>query len=86
MLTHSHVTKVLVEDGRATGVEIDRYPTWVLIPAFNVHPRRFGERLRLKATHEVVLSAGAVSTPQILLLSGIGDPDHLKEVGAVLSA
>ena len=52
--------------------------------AFNVHPKRFGERLRLKATGEVVLSAGSVGTPHILLLSGIGDIDHLKEVGAVL--
>ena len=82
MLTHSHVTKVLVEDGRATGVEIDRFSYLVfLILAFNVHPQRFGERLSLKATREVVLSAGSVGTAQILLLSGIGDPDHLKEVG-----
>jgi len=65
VLTHSLVTKVLIEEGRATGVEIDR----------------FGERLRLKATREVVLSGGTVSTPQILLLSGIGDTEHLKEVG-----
>ena len=54
--------------------------------AFNRLPQRFGERLRLKATREVVLSAGTVSTPQILLLSGIGDTDHLKEVGALMPA
>ena len=57
-----------------------------LILTFNKRPQRFGERLRLKAAREVVLSAGSVSTPQILLLSGIGDRHHLKEVGALLPA
>ena len=59
---------------------------YLLILTFNKHPQRFGERLRLRATGEVVLSAGSVSTPQILLLSGIGDSHHLKEVGPLLPA
>ena len=53
---------------------------------FKKRPQRFGERLRLRATREVVLSGGTVSTPQILLLSGIGDTDHLKEVVALIPA
>jgi choline dehydrogenase-like flavoprotein len=65
VLTHSHVTRVLLEDGRAVGVEVDR----------------FGDRLELRAAQEVVLSAGAVGTPHILMLSGIGDRAHLQEVG-----
>mgnify|MGYP002628322036 FL=1 len=64
VLPYSQVTRVLVEQGRAVGVEVSR----------------FGERLRLLAEREVVLSAGAVGTPHILLLSGIGDNQHLKEV------
>ncbi|KAL0959581.1 hypothetical protein HGRIS_011291 [Hohenbuehelia grisea] len=38
-------------------------------------------RLTLRARKEIVLAAGAVGTPQILLLSGIGDPKALKRAG-----
>ena len=69
VLTHGHVTRVLLEDGRAVGVEVER----------------FGSRLRLEASQEVVLSAGAIGTPHILMLSGIGDFEHLKEVRYLLA-
>ncbi|GLK68923.1 GMC family oxidoreductase [Hansschlegelia plantiphila] len=40
-----------------------------------------GERLRLRAAKETVISAGAYGSPQLLLASGVGDADDLKAVG-----
>ena len=40
-----------------------------------------GRLLRVHANEEVILSAGAINSPQLLMLSGIGDADHLREVG-----
>ena len=40
-----------------------------------------GQELAVTATTELVLSAGAVGSPQILQLSGIGDGEHLRSVG-----
>lgn len=40
-----------------------------------------GSTLVVRARREVVLSAGALQSPQLLLLSGIGDAEHLKEMG-----
>jgi choline dehydrogenase-like flavoprotein len=63
--TGVHVTRVLVEDGRAVGVE------WT----------RGGETCSARASGEVVLAAGAVGTPQLLELSGIGDGARLQALG-----
>jgi choline dehydrogenase len=63
--TGALTTRVLVSGGRATGVEY-----------------RSGGRVHtVRATREVVLSGGAVNSPQLLMLSGIGPADHLREVG-----
>ena len=63
--TGALTTRVLTESGRATGVEY-----------------RCGGRLHtVRADREVVLSGGAINTPQLLMLSGIGPADHLREVG-----
>ncbi|TQN42014.1 choline dehydrogenase-like flavoprotein [Blastococcus colisei] len=63
--TGALTTRVLVSDGRATGVEY-----------------RAGGRVHtVRGTREVVLSGGAINSPQLLMLSGIGPADHLREVG-----
>jgi choline dehydrogenase len=59
------VSRVVVEGGRAVGVEI---------------LEKSGPRV-LRAAKEVVLSAGVFGSPQILQLSGIGPADHLRELG-----
>ncbi len=46
-----------------------------------VRYRRKGREDVATANREVLLSAGAIGSPQILQLSGIGDPDDLREVG-----
>lgn len=70
VLTGATVRRVLVEEGRAVGVEVQR--------------GRTVERLR--ARREVVLAAGAIGSPHLLLASGIGPSDHLAEVGVPVVA
>lgn len=40
-----------------------------------------GQPLRLEASREILLCAGAINSPQLLQLSGVGDPEHLRSVG-----
>ena len=65
IITHAHVTKISL-----TGKRADR-----------VHYNRHGKSHCLRAGREVILSAGAIQSPQILELSGIGAPDHLRRRG-----
>ncbi|NKX45508.1 GMC family oxidoreductase [Roseicyclus persicicus] len=62
VLTRALAERVLVEDGRATGLRF----------------RRRGETFEARARREVILSAGAFGSPQLLLLSGIGPEDELR--------
>jgi choline dehydrogenase-like flavoprotein len=63
--TDAHVTRLLLDGTRAVGVEIDQ-----------------GNELReIRAGREVILSAGAYQSPQVLLLSGIGPPADLELAG-----
>jgi choline dehydrogenase len=70
VVTDALVTSVVIEGGRAVGV---RY----------LH--RGSEHLA-RADSEVILSGGAVNTPQLLMLSGIGPADHLREHGIAVVA
>jgi choline dehydrogenase len=65
VMTGAHATRVLWDGRRAVGVEV----------------LRDGERIALRAKAEVVLSAGAVGTPQLLQLSGVGDGEALRALG-----
>ncbi len=68
--TGIQVARVLIEAGRATGVEyIQR-----------------GSRFQARASREVILCAGAVGSPQLLLLSGIGPPVQLESLGIPVAA
>jgi choline dehydrogenase len=66
-LTGVRTTRIIVEDGRATGVEI--------------YDDKTKAKRIVQAQAEVLLCAGAVQSPQILQLSGIGDPDDLAANG-----
>ncbi len=66
-ITGARTSKIVIENGRAMGVEyIDA---------------KSGEKRVVHADKEVLLSAGAVQSPQILQLSGIGDPEELGKFG-----
>ena len=68
LTTKAHVTRVLIADKMATGVE-------ALIG---------GQRHVFKSRKEVILAGGAINSPQILQLSGIGDSTLLAKVGVPL--
>ena len=63
------VRRILVEDGRATGLEVESG----------------GEIFQMEAG-QIILSAGAIASPQILMLSGIGPAKHLQEKGITIVA
>ncbi|MBM3607755.1 MAG: choline dehydrogenase [Alphaproteobacteria bacterium] len=65
IVTHALTHRIIVEHHRARGVEIIRN----------------GQRETLWAEREIILSAGAYNSPQILMLSGIGPADELKAHG-----
>ena len=65
LVTHALVHRVLFDNKRAVGVEFSRG----------------GTVERADAVREVILSAGAIGSPHILQLSGVGDPEHLGKIG-----
>ena len=65
VLTQALVEKIIINDGVATGVKL----------------QLDGQSIELTATKEVLLSAGAINSPQVLMLSGIGPKKHLAEKG-----
>jgi choline dehydrogenase len=67
LYTEALALRVLIENGRAVGVVYERG----------------GQQYEVRASREVILSAGALQSPQLLLLSGIGPAAELKAAGIV---
>lgn len=65
VLTEAQVTRVLLSGKKATGVKVNRAGTEEV----------------WHANKEVILSGGAINSPQILQLSGVGDPADIQAVG-----
>jgi choline dehydrogenase len=65
IVTEAPARRVLLDGQRATGVAYEQY----------------GRTIEARAGREVILSAGAIATPQLLELSGIGRPEVLKAHG-----
>jgi len=70
VLTDALVTGLAISGGRAVGV----------------HYLRRGIAETAHAEAEVILAAGAIGSPQLLMLSGIGPADHLRELGIAVVA
>ena len=65
VITQAHATRILFDGKTATGVEF-------------LHQ---GQLRQVKARREVIVSGGSINSPQLLQLSGIGDPKRLGEFG-----
>ena len=70
------VTKVLLEGNRAVGVEF-RHGKRLYRADPNAHKHGRSTLQQVRAQREVILAGGAFNTPQLLMLSGIGDPKEL---------
>jgi choline dehydrogenase len=69
VVTDALVHRVMLDGKRAVGVEFSRN----------------GNTEQAKATREVILAGGAIGSPHVLQLSGIGDPDHLGRIGVAVN-
>ncbi|MGR3454348.1 choline dehydrogenase [Pseudooceanicola sp.] len=69
-LVRGLATRIVIEEGRATGVEL----------------RRGGGTEVIRARREVILAASSLNSPKLLMLSGIGPAAHLREHGIAVVA
>lgn len=63
--TQARVTRLIIENGRAVGVEL----------------ADGSSKREIRADREVIVSAGAINSPRLLMLSGIGEADQLSQLG-----
>jgi choline dehydrogenase len=77
---HALVTRLLfAPDGGASGVEYRKGRHLYRASPQSDRAEEGGETVSLRARREVILAAGAFNTPQLLMLSGIGPEDQIKE-------
>ena len=69
VVTGALVRRIVLENGRAVGVAY----------------ARGGQETQVRCEREVLLSAGAINSPQLLMLSGIGPADHLADHGITVA-
>ena len=67
--TDALATRIVLDGQRAIGVEYEKH----------------GARVTAAAEREVILAGGVINTPQLLMLSGIGDPDDLRAHGIAVA-
>ena len=65
IITHARVDRIILEDKKAVGVQYNRR----------------GKTFKVKAHNEIILSAGSFKSPQLLMLSGIGEKNQLEKFG-----
>jgi choline dehydrogenase-like flavoprotein len=65
VLTHTRAIRIVLDRGRAVGVDI----------------ARGGSVTNERCAREVIVTSGAINSPRLLMLSGIGDADELRKVG-----
>ncbi len=68
LLTNAQVGQILFDDRRAVGVSL----------------QNAGRTQTVRARREVILCGGVINSPQLLQVSGIGDPKHLQQIGVTV--
>ena len=63
--THALASRIVLDRGRTVGIDY----------------RQRGRDRTVRVAREVILCGGAINTPQLLMVSGIGDPDHIRGFG-----
>ena len=71
-MCNTKIDKVILENGRAVAVRT--------VPMKPLHPDQQQEKI-IRASKQIVISCGTLSTPLVLQRSGIGNPEKLRQVG-----